>query len=702
MGATVYTGLSSINDTDGDGIANATDLCPTMFSPIRPGDTGQADVDADGKGDVCDVCPLDANITTCVAPDPNDQDRDGITNAADNCPSVSNANQLDTDADGKGDACDACPMQPNPGTANCIATIYSVKNGTTPVGSAVQIANALVTGKSSSGIFVQIKETDVGYTGAEFSGVSVFTGAASTFLGQVVVGNRVTINGTVAVLGSAIELNSVTAASVIGASIETPPSSIAVTLAEIATGGARAAALEGVVVQTMNANVSAINMTAGEFTVTAGATALIVDDLLFASPLPSIGFSYSQLTGILVNRNSVSKLEPRAATDLVAAPAALASFAPANSFVAVGGMGVATIPTRLKVTLNGPANTNTFVPVSSSNAAAVLVSSGGVTVLAGQSEAQVLVSGLTGGTSMLTATLGSISLSANVRAVGAAEVPMLISLTPPTASVATGAMLALSVGLDIPAPTGGTAITLALTPASAGTVPLSVLVPAGQVTAAFNFTAGTTASAPALTATLGATSLSTNITVTTGTTGRFVINEVDYDNVGTDSNEFVELFNNTGAPIQLSNYALVLVNGSNDTEYTRVPLASAGVSLAPNQYLVIGASTLTVPSGVLKINLAMAVDAIQNGPSDGVALINTTNNTLVDALSYEGAITSATITGLGTSVNLVEMTAVPATVADSNTAPGSFSRLPNGIDTNVSSADWSLSSMQTPGSSNVP
>src|SRR5438067_6539919 len=57
-----------------------------------------------------------------------------------------------------------------------------------------------------------------------------------------------------------------------------------------------------------------------------------------------------------------------------------------------------------------------------------------------------------------------------------------------------------------------------------------------------------------------------------------VINEVDYDNVGTDDREFVEVFNGTNAAADLTNIAVVLVNGADNNEYSRVALAG---SLAP-------------------------------------------------------------------------------------------------------------------------
>ena len=50
--------------------------------------------------------------TTVTAPD---SDGDGVPDASDNCPTVVNASQVDADGDGIGDACDQTPNGPPPG-----------------------------------------------------------------------------------------------------------------------------------------------------------------------------------------------------------------------------------------------------------------------------------------------------------------------------------------------------------------------------------------------------------------------------------------------------------------------------------------------------------------------------------------------------------------------------------------------------------
>ena len=70
-----------------------------------------------------------------------------------------------------------------------------------------------------------------------------------------------------------------------------------------------------------------------------------------------------------------------------------------------------------------------------------------------------------------------------------------------------------------------------------------------------------------------------------------------------------------------------------------------------------------------------------------------------DALSYEGEIHAASIGGQ--TYDLVEGTALPATVADSNTVDGSLSRIPDGSDTNNAATDWVFTTTKTPGAANV-
>ncbi|HUM10124.1 MAG TPA: thrombospondin type 3 repeat-containing protein, partial [Myxococcaceae bacterium] len=77
-------GVQCVVDTDGDGVDDARDNCPTVAN----GD--QKDTDQDGIGDACD----------------KDIDNDGVLNAQDNCVKDANPDQRDDDGDGVGDVCD--------------------------------------------------------------------------------------------------------------------------------------------------------------------------------------------------------------------------------------------------------------------------------------------------------------------------------------------------------------------------------------------------------------------------------------------------------------------------------------------------------------------------------------------------------------------------------------------------------------------
>ncbi|WP_272427825.1 M4 family metallopeptidase [Polyangium jinanense] len=184
-----------------------------------------------------------------------------------------------------------------------------------------------------------------------------------------------------------------------------------------------------------------------------------------------------------------------------------------------------------------------------------------------------------------------------------------------------------------------------------------------------------------------------SFTAPAATTADLVINEIDYDTVGTDSSEYVEIYNPAGGAVSLSGCALVLVNGANGAVYSTVDLSPAG-SLAAGQYLVVGASAVVVPAGAKRINVPTSTNILQND-TEGVALV--CGSSVVDKLSYEGNVTAATIPGVGT-VSLVEGTAFAT--ADSNTLTRSLCRLPNGADTDNASVDWGTCSSLTPGAPN--
>ena len=83
--------LDFYDDSDFDGVCDSADKCP--------GEDDKADQDGDGKPDKCDPCPIDKN---------NDSDGDGVCDSVDKCPGADD--KKDADGDAKPDACDPCPQ----------------------------------------------------------------------------------------------------------------------------------------------------------------------------------------------------------------------------------------------------------------------------------------------------------------------------------------------------------------------------------------------------------------------------------------------------------------------------------------------------------------------------------------------------------------------------------------------------------------
>lgn len=98
------------------------------------------------------------------------------------------------------------------------------------------------------------------------------------------------------------------------------------------------------------------------------------------------------------------------------------------------------------------------------------------------------------------------------------------------------------------------------------------------------------------------------------------INEIHYDNAGTDTDEFVEVAGMAG--LDLSGYSIVLYNGSGGAPYSTITLSGV---IADQQGGM----------GTLGFNKS----GIQNGSPDGLALVDGEGN-VIQFLSYEGAFTA--------------------------------------------------------------
>lgn len=105
-------------DTDGDGILDSKDKCPTVAGVAKYDGCPVPDTDGDGINDDNDKCPTVKGLAKydgCPIPD---TDKDGINDEEDKCPTVAGVARYqgcpvpDTDKDGINDEEDKCPTVP--------------------------------------------------------------------------------------------------------------------------------------------------------------------------------------------------------------------------------------------------------------------------------------------------------------------------------------------------------------------------------------------------------------------------------------------------------------------------------------------------------------------------------------------------------------------------------------------------------------
>lgn len=165
-----------------------------------------------------------------------------------------------------------------------------------------------------------------------------------------------------------------------------------------------------------------------------------------------------------------------------------------------------------------------------------------------------------------------------------------------------------------------------------------------------------------------------------------VINEVDYDQIGTDNAEYIEIKNVGETAFPLQYLSVVFINGNNGgaVEYRTIQ-SESWPALAPGDYFVIcGNQGLTINCDHAA---TPATNLIQNGSPDAIVLMSSLDETVYDVLSYGGDVPGYT-EGTGTSAE------------DTNLQDGlSLSRWPDGSDTDDNDTDFVIG-CPTPGAAN--
>lgn len=167
--------------------------------------------------------------------------------------------------------------------------------------------------------------------------------------------------------------------------------------------------------------------------------------------------------------------------------------------------------------------------------------------------------------------------------------------------------------------------------------------------------------------------------------GQLVVNEVDYDQPTpptSDSAEFVEIKNTTGAAIDLAGVSLVLVNGANSTTYNTIGLSG---TLDAGDYFVVCGNAANVANCDLDSN--PDTNFVQNGGPDAVAI--EFEGTIIDTVSYEGDTAAPYTEGSGSGL-----------VDNASDGAAGISRCEDGFDTDQNNLDFVGASPITPGATN--
>jgi hypothetical protein len=444
-----------------------------------------------------------------------------------------------------------------------------------------------------SGFFLQLTDGQTGFVGPEYSGIYVYVGGDA----KPERGDRISITASATEFFDQIQLSDVIDWTLLSTG-HPDPAPVVVTPDEVATNGSRAWELEGVVVAVADVTVTELQPAAGpgdadptdEFVVDGS---LRVNDYFYlAEPFPSVGENFGLISGVLRFANGDSKLEPRDANDLLAGDAVLSTLSPAEVYLQSG----VTTDALLAVGLSRPAGVLTTIDITCSPATTVTCAST-VTLNPGEQYAGVE---LTGGTASpvagtVTASLSGVDLSADVTVYDDLSVREVAGFEPTTLTVPTNSTADATVVLSLPAPTGGSTVTLSGT--GPLTVPGSVVVPEGQMSETFTVTGGATDGSGTVTATLGLSSADLDVDVTAGWSGTGILFS-QYLEPTTGNNKYVEITNLESGDFDLT--------GCNVNKYTNggtspTSIALSGTLASGEVYLVCHSSASFTTGGACDV-----------------------------------------------------------------------------------------------------
>ena len=155
------------------------------------------------------------------------------------------------------------------------------------------------------------------------------------------------------------------------------------------------------------------------------------------------------------------------------------------------------------------------------------------------------------------------------------------------------------------------------------------------------------------------------------------INELHYDNDGTDAGEFIEVAAPAGT--DLTGWSVVLYNGSNGATYNTQALSGA---IGDDTGSGFGFTSITYPA-----------NGIQNGAPDAVALVDG-GGAVVQFLSYEGAFTATNGPASG-------QTSTDIGVSESGSGPVGESLQLTGTGDSSGDFTWAPPAAETPGAANI-